>query len=79
VGGVFAITLFTLRAGRHPDETTIRVTIGEAMFYGQRVVGPSSGLAVLAGIGMVITNRIGFMTPWILWGITGFCCTLFWE
>ena len=71
VGGITAMTIWTIRAGRDPNPTSLAVTLRHALFYGQRVVGPSSGVVLLAGIGMVISAKISFGAPWIVWGMAG--------
>jgi uncharacterized membrane protein len=70
IGGVMAMSVFTFRAAR-ASQPALAVTIGHAIFYGQKVVGPLSGVVLLAGIVMVIRAKIGFMTPWVLWGFSG--------
>jgi len=65
------MTIWTVRAGSDPDRRSLAVTLRHALFYGQRVVGPSSGVVLLAGIAMVIQAKIGFGTLWIVWGLAG--------
>jgi len=71
IGGITAMTIWTVRAGSDPDRRSLAVTLRHALFYGQRVVGPSSGVVLLAGIAMVIQAKIGFGTLWIVWGLAG--------
>jgi uncharacterized membrane protein len=71
VGGITAMTIWTVRAGGEDDRTSLAVTLRHALFYGQRVVGPSSGVVLLAGIAMVINAHIKFSTLWIVWGLAG--------
>jgi uncharacterized membrane protein len=71
IGGIAAMTIWTVRAGRDSDPRSLAVTMRHAIFYGQRVVGPSSGVVLLAGIAMVISAHIPFMTLWIVWGMVG--------
>jgi uncharacterized membrane protein len=71
IGGITAMTIWTVRAGSDPDRRSLAVTLRHALFYGQRVVGPASGVVLLAGIAMVIQAKIGFGTLWIIWGMAG--------
>jgi uncharacterized membrane protein len=76
VGGVGSMAFFVLRAGRSTSPSVLRDFMALSATFGQRVVGPSSGIALLAGIVMVITAKIGFMTLWIMWGFGGFALHL---
>jgi hypothetical protein len=39
--------------------------------YGQRMIGPASGIVLLTGLAMVGMARIGFLTFWVVWGYAG--------
>jgi uncharacterized membrane protein len=71
IGGTTAMAIWTFHAAADTDLTSLAVTMRHAGFYGQRVVGPSSGFVLLAGIAMVISAKIPWSTPWIIWGLTG--------
>jgi uncharacterized membrane protein len=72
IGGIAALTIMVLRAGREENPSALVTMMGMSQFFGQRVIGPASGVALLAGIGMVIEAKIGFLTLWVLWGLSGF-------
>lgn len=71
IGGITAMAIWTFRAAGEGDLTSLAVTMRHASFYGQRVVGPASGFVLLAGIAMVITAKISWSTPWVIWGLMG--------
>jgi uncharacterized membrane protein len=71
IGGTTTMTIWTIRAGREREPTALAVTVRHAIFYAQRVVGPSSGVVLLAGIAMVISAKIPWGTLWIMWGLAG--------
>jgi uncharacterized membrane protein len=71
IGGVIAMMIWTVRAGAEKDLQKLATITGYVHFYGQRVVGPSSGLVLLAGIFMVLNAHISFGTLWVTWGLAG--------
>ena len=71
IGGITTMTIWTLRAGRESEPTALAVIIRNAILHAQQVVGPSSGVVLLAGIGMVLSGHIPFSTFWVLWGFAG--------
>ena len=71
VGGTVSMTIMTLRASRASQPGALNAAMEHALFYGQRVVGPASIVVLLAGIGMVLSAHMRFMTPWIVWGFAG--------
>jgi uncharacterized membrane protein len=72
IGGVAALAIMVVRAGRETNPSTLQGLMGMSVFFGQRVIGPTSGIALLAGIAMVIAAKIGFMTLWVQLGFAGF-------
>lgn len=71
IGAILSLNITAIRAAKTDNPAVLQELLGSIMFTGQRVIGPGSGIALLAGIGMVIKAKIGFMTPWVLWGMAG--------
>jgi uncharacterized membrane protein len=72
IGGIGGLTVMVLRAGREKNLSVLTSLMQLSVYFGQRVIGPASGVALLAGLGMVFAGHLRFMTAWILWGMTGF-------
>jgi uncharacterized membrane protein len=72
IGAILSLNITAIRAARSDNPAVLKELLGSITFTGQRVIGPGSGIALLAGIWMVINAKIGFMTPWVLWGMAGF-------
>ena len=68
LGGFAAITILNGVASRQADarDVTIFVAYGQAL--GARLVGPASGLALLAGVAGMLVGHLSLQT-WIVWGI----------
>jgi uncharacterized membrane protein len=71
VGGMAALSLVTWRAARERDAALLASLLKQATSYGQKVVGPASGIALLTGLPMVGMAHIGFGTLWVVWGLVG--------
>ena len=71
IGAILSLNITAIRATRTSDPAVLKVLLDSITFTGQRVIGPGSGIALLAGIWMVINAKIGFMTPWVMWGMAG--------
>jgi uncharacterized membrane protein len=76
VGGAAMIQFFGLRAMRAPDPMRL-VDLGQDIeWIGNRVLIPSSALAVVSGVWMVIDSDVwGFGDDWIVIGIVLFALT----
>jgi uncharacterized membrane protein len=72
IGAIASLNIMALQAARTDDPKMLSSLMGMFAYFGQKVIGPSNGIALLAGIGMVIKGKIPFMTVWVLWGIAGF-------
>jgi uncharacterized membrane protein len=70
IGGVTALWLTTLRLARASDYSTVARLLPVGMNYGQRVVGPASGVVLLTGIWMASIGHL-WNTPWVGIGMTG--------
>ncbi|HJP86468.1 MAG TPA: DUF2269 family protein [Gemmatimonadaceae bacterium] len=70
VGGVAALWITTLRIARGRDYSTVARLLPVGMTYGQRVVGPTSGLVLITGVWMAIANHL-WSQPFVGVGIIG--------
>jgi uncharacterized membrane protein len=67
VGGVITLAIVNARLARERDGAAAQALARHSAFFGQRVVGPSVGLTLLAGIAMLAVN--GWTVPfWVQWG-----------
>ena len=70
IGGVTALWITTLRVARAGDYPTVTRLLPVGMAYGQRVVGPASGIVLITGVWMAIIGHL-FSTLWVGIGMTG--------
>ena len=71
IGGVVALTVLTRRIVRERNREILVAWLGQAASYGQMVAGPASGVVLLTGGIMVWIAKLGFGTPWVVWGFAG--------
>ena len=78
VGGAAMLQVFGLRAMRAPDPMRLVEFGGDVEWIGNRVLVPSSLLAVVSGVWLVIdSDFVGFGDDWIVIGIVLFAITFF--
>ena len=70
IGGVMALWITTLRIARAGDYPTVTRLLPVGISYGQRVVGPASGVVLITGVWMAIVGHL-FSTPWVGIGMIG--------
>ena len=70
IGGVSALWLTTLRLAKAGDYPSVSRLLPVGMAYGQRVVGPASGIVLITGIWMAIIGKL-FSSPWVGIGMIG--------
>jgi uncharacterized membrane protein len=76
VGGAAIIQFFGLRAMRAPNPMRLVDLGGDIEWIGQRVLVPTSALAVVSGVLLVIDSDVwGFGDDWIVIGIILFAIT----
>jgi uncharacterized membrane protein len=76
VGGAAMMQFFGLRAMRAPDARRLAEVGGDIEWIGNRVLIPSSALAVVSGVLMVVDSDVwGFGDDWIVIGIVLFAIT----
>ncbi|MFL5640031.1 MAG: DUF2269 family protein [Gemmatimonadaceae bacterium] len=71
VGGVAGLSVVTFRVARERNREVLSVLVRHATSFGQKVVGPASGLVLLTGLAMVVTGHLRFGTFWVMWGMGG--------
>lgn len=76
LGGLATLVILDLQLAREPEAAGIAALSRAGEFFGRAVVGPVAGIAVLAGIAMVLDSHKSFATLWILWGITGVAASI---
>ena len=72
VGGGLLLTLLALRAERAKNPEDLANIARQAMFAGEKLFAPASGIVLAMGIAMVINQHIGFGTTWVTIGLIGF-------
>ena len=71
IGGITALAVVTWRVARERNRTALVELLRQATVYGQRIVGPASGVVLLSGLARVGMAHIGFGTFWVVWGYAG--------
>ena len=69
LGTAFCLHVLGRLAEREGDARSVQTLLGHGKALSNRVFAPSSGLAVLAGIALVIDGPWGFGDLWVLIGI----------
>jgi uncharacterized membrane protein len=72
VGGGLLLTLLAARAERAKSPEELATIARQAMFAGEKLFAPASGIVLAMGIAMVINEHIGFGTTWVTIGLIGF-------
>ena len=67
-GGFAAFSVLNLLVSREPGPAGVKAFLRNGEGLGARLAGPASGLALLTGIGTMITGHTG-MPRWITWGL----------
>jgi hypothetical protein len=71
VGGGIMLHVISERTVASNDPARIGALLAEAEMLGQRYFGPASGIALIAGIWLVIEGSWGWTEPFVIGGITG--------
>ena len=71
IGGIVGLVVLVLLAGREEKPDLLAGIMRLSVQFGQRVIGPFSGIALLAGIILVATSPPRFMDFWVLYGFGG--------
>jgi uncharacterized membrane protein len=67
IGGVVTFSILSARIARERDQTVL-ATVTELMrINGMAVIGPASGLTLIAGIVMLAVSELG-VPLWVIWG-----------
>jgi uncharacterized membrane protein len=72
VGGGLLLTVLAARAERANSAADLANIARQAMFAGEKLFAPASGIVLAMGIVMVINQHIGFGTTWVTIGLIGF-------
>jgi hypothetical protein len=76
VGGVVTLAIFNARMEGERNGAVLAAVGRQSGLYGQRVLGPASGIALLAGLVTMFAGRIPFTSFWILWGLGAFVVSM---
>ena len=68
IGGFAAMVVLNGLVSRRADAMEVAGFLRYAQGLGKRLVGPASGLALLAGVAGMFINHLS-MQAWIVWGI----------
>jgi uncharacterized membrane protein len=71
VGGGLLLTALAIRAARSSDPEDLATIARQAVFVGEKLFAPASGVVLAMGIAMVINQHLGFGTTWIDIGLAG--------
>jgi uncharacterized membrane protein len=71
IGGITALAVVTWRVARERNRSALVELLRQATVYGQRIVGPASGVVLLSGFAMIGMAHIGFVAFWVVWGYAG--------
>jgi uncharacterized membrane protein len=67
IGGLVTFSLLSARVAREPDQAVLAEITRLMRINGMAVIGPSSGLTLIAGIVMIAVSGLGVPT-WVIWG-----------
>jgi len=76
VGGVITLTFLNMRLARTRDEGTLAALASASEFYGRAVIGPATGLTLLAGIASALSVGLPLSALWIIWGFAAILLSL---
>jgi uncharacterized membrane protein len=76
IGGLLALAVITARLARAGEGDALAAMRRQNRFFGQAVVGPAGGVALLAGLAMVGQAGWGFGSLWVVWGLVGFVVSM---
>jgi uncharacterized membrane protein len=71
VGGVLALNVLAMRAGRGPDRSVQAALLGLSDTYGRAVIAPAGVLTLITGLLLVGEEDLAFSTFWVAWGLVG--------
>jgi uncharacterized membrane protein len=67
IGGVVSFSILSARVAREKDQAVLEALTGLMRFNGMAVIGPASGLTLIAGIVMLAVSGLG-VPLWVIWG-----------
>jgi uncharacterized membrane protein len=71
VGGVAAVNLLQLLAGRGQDRSDQAAMLRLSDRYGRVVIGPAAAVTLIAGLVTAAQLGVRLNTLWVAWGIVG--------
>jgi putative copper export protein len=77
LGGVLALNILQLQAGRGPDRAALGPVLRRSDLYGRAVIAPAGAVTLLTGILLVIQDdQASWSDLWVWWGIAGMVVSL---
>jgi uncharacterized membrane protein len=67
IGGVVAFSILSARVAREKDQAVLEALTDLMRLNGMVVIGPASGLTLIAGIVMLAVSGLG-VPLWVIWG-----------
>jgi uncharacterized membrane protein len=75
IGGLIILTALNSRLAREPDPGRAALMADQSRFIGTRVLGPSAGFTLIAGIALAAVFRLG-LPLWICWGLAAMALSM---
>ena len=67
IGGVVTFSILSARVAREKDQAVLEALTGLMRLNGMLLIGPASGLTLIAGIVMIAVSGLG-VPLWVIWG-----------
>jgi uncharacterized membrane protein len=67
IGGLVTFSMLSARAARERDQAVLAAITRLMRINGMAIIGPSSGLTLIAGIVMIAVSGLG-VPLWVIWG-----------
>jgi uncharacterized membrane protein len=68
IGSFVTISVINARVAREQDQAVLAAMTRQMRFNGMAVIGPASGLTLIAGIVMIAVSGMG-VPLWVIWGL----------
>jgi uncharacterized membrane protein len=69
IGGLVTFTLLSARIAREQNQAVLEALTRLMRINGMTIIGPASGLTLIAGIVMIAVSGLG-VPLWVIWGFT---------
>jgi uncharacterized membrane protein len=76
LGGVIALNVLSVWAGRGPDRAGQRALLRVSDLYGRAVIGAAGALTLITGLLLVWQLDLSLTTLWVAWGLIGLVASI---